>query len=119
MFTDTKSTNGLFFTLKQQQLSATAVRTQVSPLSGLNGQLYSPLNTLAQAGVVSQGTHLNKQGINPFAETGAYANGNRNLYGVVVTNEQEAEDNRLWQLMNGRLVGNNITEQAITESFNQ
>ena len=26
MFTDTKSTNGLFFTLKQQQLSATAVR---------------------------------------------------------------------------------------------
>jgi len=107
MFTDTKSTNGLFFTLKQQQLSATAVRTQVSPVFGLNGQLYSPLNTLAQAGVVSQGTHLNKQGINPFAETGAYANGNRNLYGVVVTNEQEAEDNRLWQLMNGRLVGNN------------
>ena len=107
MFTDTKSTNGLFFTLKQQQLSASAVRTQASPVFGLNGQLYSPLNTLAQAGVVSQGTHLNKQGINPFAETGAYANGNRNLYGVVVTNEQEAEDNRLWQLMNGRLVGNN------------
>ena len=107
MFTDTKSTNGLFFTLKQQQLSATAVRTQASPAFGLNGQPYSPLNTLAQAGVLSQGTHLNKQGINPFAETGAYANGNRRLYGVVVTNEQEPEDNRLWQLMNGRLVDNN------------
>lgn len=107
MFTDTKSTNGLFFTLKQQQLSATAVRTQASPAFGLNGQLYSPLNTLAQAGVVSLGTHLNKQGINPFAETGAYANGNERLYGVVVTNKQEPEDNRLYQLMNGKLVGNN------------
>jgi hypothetical protein len=106
MFTDIKSTNGLFFTLKQQQLSATAVRTQVSPVFGLNGQLYSPLNTLAQAGVVSQGTHLNKQGINPFAETGAYAN-NDNLYGVRINNTQPAEDNRLWQLMNGKLVGNN------------
>jgi len=107
MFTDTKSTNGLFFTLKQQQLSATAVRTQASPLFGLNGQLYSPLNTLAQAGVVSQGTHLNKQGTNPFAETGAYANGNESLYGVVVTKRQEPELNRLYQLMDGKLLVNN------------
>jgi hypothetical protein len=107
MFTDTKSTNGLFFTLKQQQLSATAVRTQASPAFGLNGQLYSPLNTLAQAGVVSQGTHLNKQGINPFAETGAYANGNESLYGVVVTKRQEPELNRLYQLMDGKLLVNN------------
>jgi hypothetical protein len=107
MFTDTKSTNGLFFTLKQQQLSATAVRTQASPAFGLNGQLYSPLNTLTQAGVVSLGTHLNKQGINPFAETGAYANGNESLYGIVVTKNQEATANRLYQLMNGRLLANN------------
>lgn len=107
MFTDTKSTNGLFFTLKQQQLSATSVRTQASPAFGLNGQLYSPLNTLAQAGVLSLGTHLNKQGINPFAETGAYANGNESLYGVVVTNEQDPKDNRLVQLTNGRLIRNN------------
>jgi hypothetical protein len=107
MFLDTKSTNGLFFTLKQQQLSATAVRTQASPRFGLNGQLYSPLNTLAQAGLVSQGTHLNKQGINPFAETGAYANGNDSLYGVVVTNQQDPKDNRLVQLSGGRLINNN------------
>jgi hypothetical protein len=120
MFTDTKSTNGLFFTLKQQQLSASAVRTQASPRFGLNGQLYSPLNTLAQAGVVSQGVHLNKQGINPFAETGAYANGNENLYGVAITNRQEPEDNRLWQLMNGRLVGNNAQgpDPAYVMSYN-
>jgi hypothetical protein len=107
MFTDTKSTNGLFFTLKQQQLSATAVRTQASPTFGLNGQLYSPLNTLAQAGVISQGAHLNKQGINPLAETGAYANGNESLYGIVVTKNQESEANRLVQLSKGRLVNSN------------
>ena len=103
MFTDTKSTNGLFFTLKQQQLSATAVRTQASPSFGLNGQLYNPLNTIAQAGLVSQGTHLNKQGVNPFAETGAYANGNERLYGVAVTKDQLAENNRLVQLVKGKL----------------
>lgn len=107
MFTDTKSTNGLFFTLKQQQLSAIAVRTQASPSFGLNGQLYNPLNTIAQAGLVSQGTHLNKQGVNPLAETGAYANGNENLYGIVVTKKQEATANRLYQLMNGKLLANN------------
>jgi hypothetical protein len=107
MFTDTKSTNGLFFTLKQEQLSATAVRTQASPRFGLNGQLYDPLNTLAQAGVISQGTHLNKQGANPFAETGAYANGNDSLYGIVVTKNQASIENRLVQLSEGRLVNNN------------
>ena len=107
MFLDTKSTNGLFFTLKQEQLSATAVRTQASPRFGLNGQPYDPLNTLAQAGLLSIGTHLNKQGLNPFAETGAYANGNERLYGVVVTKDQEPTANRLIQLSNGRLIGNN------------
>ena len=107
MFLDTKSTNGLFFTLKQEQLSATAVRTQASPRFGLNGQPYDPLNTLAQAGVLSQGAHLNKQGLNPFAETGAYANGNERLYGVVVTKDQEPTANRLIQLSNGRLIRNN------------
>jgi hypothetical protein len=115
MFTDTKSTNGLFFTLKQQQLSSTAVRTQASPRFGLNGQPYSPLNTLAQAGVLSQGTHLNKQGINPFAETGAYANGNERLYGVAVTKDQAPGANRLIQLVNGKLVNNNA--QGPDEAF--
>ena len=117
MFTDTKSTNGLFFTLKQQQLSATAVRTQASPAFGLNGQLYSPLNTLAQAGVVSLGTHLNKQGINPFAETGAYANGNERLYGVVVTKKQEFTANRLYQLMNGKLLANSKAQGPDSSAY--
>ena len=106
MFFDLKSPNGLLFIAKQQLLSATAPRTQTSPRFGLNDGLYSPLNTLAEAGIVSIGGHLRKQGINPFAGTGAYSN-NERLYGVRVNKDQLAEDNRLWQLMNGRLVGNN------------
>jgi hypothetical protein len=104
MFFDLKSPNGLFFIAKQNVLSNSAVRTQTSGI--LNEGIYTPLNTLAQAGVIAFGGHLNKQGINPFAETGAYAN-NDNLYGVRINNTQPTEDNRLYQLMNGRLVGNN------------
>jgi len=106
MFFDLKSPNGLLFIAKQQLLSATSPRTQTSPRFGLNDGVYSPLNTLAEAGIVSIGGHLKKQGINPFAGTGAYSN-NERLYGVRVNKDQLAEDNRLWQLMNGRLVGNN------------
>jgi hypothetical protein len=106
MFFDLKSPNGLLFIAKQQLLSATAPRTQTSPRFGLNDGLYSPLNTLAEAGIVSIGGHLKKQGINPFAGTGAYSNNDR-LYGVKVNKDQLAEDNRLWQLMNGRLIDNN------------
>lgn len=76
MFADTKSPNGLLFIAKQQLLSRTAVRTQTSGI--LNEGVYTPLSTLAQAGVVAFGGHLNKQG-NPFADTGAYAN-NNSLY---------------------------------------
>ena len=105
MFFDLKSPNGLLFIAKQQLLSATAPRTQTSPKFGLNDGVYSPLNTLAEAGVISIGGHLKKQGINPFAGTGAYST-NERLYGVKVTKNQPTEENRLWQLMNGKLVDN-------------
>jgi hypothetical protein len=84
MFIDTKSPNGLLFIAKQQLLSRTAVRTQTSGI--LNEGIYSPLNTLAQAGVIASGYHLNKQGLNPFTDTGAYAAGinNEHLYNVKV-----------------------------------
>jgi hypothetical protein len=98
MFVDTKSPNGILFTAKQQLLSRTAVRTQTSGL--LNEGVYTPLSTLAQAGVVAFGSHLNKQGINPFADTGAYAN-NESLYGVRVKPTQQPADNRLVQLTFG------------------
>ena len=98
MFIDTKSPNGLLFIAKQQLLSRTSVRTQTSGL--LNEGSYSPLNTLAEAGLVAFGGHLNKQGINPFADTGAYAN-NENLYGVKVKPTQPPEENRLAELLRG------------------
>jgi hypothetical protein len=99
MFIDTKSPNGLLFIAKQQLLSRTAVRTQTSGRT-LNEGIYSPLNTLAQAGVIAGGYHLNKQGLNPFAETGAYATGANNLYlyNAKVTPFQSSEDNRLVSL---------------------
>jgi hypothetical protein len=106
MFFDTKSPNGLLFIAKQQLLSRTAVRTQTSGI--LNEGVYSPLNTLAQAGVVAFGGHLNKQGINPFAQTGAYAN-NNSLYGTRVKSTQPNIENRLVKLYNavsGSTTGN-------------
>ena len=63
MFFDLKSPNGLFFIGKQLALSRSNVRTQAGGI--LNQGVYSPLNTLAQAGVVAFGGHLNKQGTDP------------------------------------------------------
>jgi len=97
MFVDTKSPNGLLFIAKQQLLSRTAVRTQTSGI--LNEGIYSPLNTLAEAGVIAFGGHLNKQGLNPFADTGAYSN-NENLYDVKVKSSQPLAENRLYNLYN-------------------
>jgi len=99
MFLDTKSPNGLLFIAKQQLLSRTAVRTQTSGV--LNEGGYNPLGTLAQAGIINIGGHLNKQG-NIFAETGAYST-NDNLYGVKITPDQPSDENRLVQLYNQKL----------------
>ncbi len=105
MFADIKSPNGLLFIAKQQLLSRTSVRTQTSGV--LNEGSYSPLNTLAEAGLVAFGGHLNKQGINPFADTGAYAN-NENLYGVKVKPSQPIAENRLAELLRGSYQGRSI-----------
>ena len=113
MFIDTKSPNGLLFIAKQQLLSRTAVRTQTSGI--LNEGIYSPLNTLAQAGVSAFGGHLNKQGINPFSQTGAYSN-NINLYGVRVKPTQATSENRLAELhraVSGSLSINNFNFSGI------
>ena len=102
MFGDLKSPNGLLFVAKQQLLSRTAVRTQTSDI--LNEGVYLPLNTLAQAGVIMDGYHLNKQG-NPFANTGAYATGANNeyLYNVKVNSTKLLTENRLYQLSQAAL----------------
>jgi len=108
MFADIKSPNGLLFVAKQQLLSRTSVRTQTSGV--LNEGSYSPLNTLAEAGLVAFGGHLNKQGINPFADTGAYAN-NENLYGVKVKPTQPIAENRLAELLRG-------SNQSLSVNYN-
>jgi hypothetical protein len=94
MFFDLKSPNGVLFISKQNVLSQTGARTQSSGI--VNEGTYTPLNTLAQAGVIVSGGHLNKQG-DPFLETGAYSN-NDVLYGVKVKPTQPIEDNRLARL---------------------
>jgi hypothetical protein len=73
LFLDTKSPNGLLFITKQQLLE----RQNVEIPGGFN-RIYNPLGTLAQAGVVSTGYHLNKQGFNPFAR--GYFNGGDSGY---------------------------------------
>jgi hypothetical protein len=95
MFGDLKSPNGLLFIAKQQILSRTAVRTQTSGV--LNAGGYNPLGTLAQAGIVNIGGHLNKQG-DILGETGAYATNNDALYGVKVNSTKPIGENRLFQL---------------------
>jgi len=65
-----KSPSGLLFTLKQNLLSRTAVKTEAAFGIGyagglLNEGIYTPLSTIAQAGVGFAGVHLNKQGIDP------------------------------------------------------
>jgi hypothetical protein len=59
-FTDIKSPNGLLFTAKQELLER-----QNPKIPGTN-RLYTPVSTIAQAGVISSGYHLDKQGLNPF-----------------------------------------------------
>jgi len=70
-FLDFKSPSGLFFSLKQNLLSRLSVRTEASA-NIFNDGLYSPTSTLAQAGVVGIGLHLNKQGLNPLRDRDSY-----------------------------------------------
>jgi len=123
MFGDLKSPNGILFTAKQNVLSNTAVRTQASGV--LNEGIYTPLSTLAQAGVVAFGGHLNKQGINPFSPTGAYANGpslsifarlDNALYSNIIKADNQAAlnspdgilRNRLYALTESKILNNRI-----------
>lgn len=94
-FFDLKNPSGILFTVKQNVLSRISPKTEasfglayggfsrevsvtgvtggaytgdVTPTSGngvINAGVYTPLSTLAQAGVGFTGTHLNKQGIDP------------------------------------------------------
>jgi hypothetical protein len=87
MFSDLRSPKGLFFIAKQAALSNTAPRTQAS--GKLNGDAYNPLNTLAQAGIVAFGGHLNKQGLGSVGPLAL------KTYSETVTYKQTPNENRL------------------------
>jgi hypothetical protein len=100
-FLDTKSPNGLLFTAKQLLLE----RQNVEIPGGLN-RIYNPLGTLAQAGVLSIGYHLNKQGLNPFAR-GYFNGGDSGYYKFTQTAEGiDGGENRLALLYKIKQIGN-------------
>ena len=90
-FLDTKSPNGLLFTAKQLLLE----RQNVEIPGGFN-RIYNPASTLAQAGVLSSGYHLNKQGFNPFQR--GYFNGGRDGYYQTTLRDNDLDINRLYGL---------------------
>ena len=77
-FLDIRNPSGLLFVAKQNLLSRTAVRTQASGI--LNEGIYTPLSTLAEAGGVAFGLHVNKQGLNPFSGLGSIGSSTPNKY---------------------------------------
>ena len=79
MFFDFKSPNGPLFIAKENLLSRTAVKTEAasSPAGiigygggAVNAGIYTPLSTIAQAGVGFAGMHLNLLGVNPASPLG-------------------------------------------------
>jgi len=111
MFFDLKSPNGVLFTAKQNLLSRTGVKTQASGF--INEGVYLPTSTILQAVGNAFGTHLLKQGINPFRNTSP-EDGIGSLFGLrdplglpvytqVVKNSQSVRSNRLVQLANRKL----------------
>jgi hypothetical protein len=114
-FTDTKNPSGLLFVAKQNLLSRLAVRTQTSGI--LNEGIYTPLSTLAQTSVVAFGGHLNKQGLNPFGETGAHAQGDHLYFNKVKPNPNDPklslESNRLVDLYKTKEIINTSNEPNI------
>jgi hypothetical protein len=98
-FLDTKTPNGLLFTAKQELLE----RQNVVVPGGFN-RIYNPLGTLAQAGVLSIGDHLNKQGLNPFARS-YFKGGNEGYYRFTLSTERQINSSRLSTLYDIKQLG--------------
>jgi hypothetical protein len=104
-FFDFRNPSGLLFTAKQNLLSRVSPKTEASKGIGyagglINAGVYTPLSTIAQAGVVAFGGHLNKQGIDP---TGLLPSLGINKYQDVIISNQltgriDLENNRLVKL---------------------
>jgi len=96
-FFSTKNPSGLIFAAKQNALSRIAPKTEATTglaygLGTINGGIYTPLSTIAQAGVGFLGTHLNKQGLDP---TGAIMFLDINKYGERAYRNNQSKNNIL------------------------
>jgi hypothetical protein len=108
-FSNTKSPEGLLFTVKQNLLSRVSPKTIASYGFAYGGEndpavvdsirsgifnegIYTPLSTIAQAGVGWLGTHLNKQGLDP---TGAFPDASLRTYQSAVSDliQKDSENN--------------------------
>jgi hypothetical protein len=87
------SVNGVLFIAKQELLE----RQNVKVVNGFT-RIYNPLGTIAQAGVLSIGYHLNKQGFNVFRR--GYFSGGKDGYFEVTKLNDKANINRLTGLFN-------------------
>ena len=105
-FLDSKSPNGLLFIAKQELLE----RQNVNVADGIN-RLYNPLGTVAQAGVLSIGYHLNKQGFNVFRE-GYYTGGDTGYFKFTTTANTLGED-RLSLLFKSKVSDTLTTLEAL------
>jgi hypothetical protein len=93
-FINIKNPSGLLFTAKQNLLSRVGTKTEASKGLGyaggaLNEGAYTPLSTLAEAGIVWAGGHINKQGLDP---TGLFPGASIRKYQEVITQNQLIED---------------------------
>ena len=126
----TKSPSGLLFIAKQNLLSRVSPKTEASkgPAyagGSLNAGVYTPLSTLAQAGVGFLGIHLNKQGIDPTGlipglginnyEDVAKANNQSNVNILSQTNGQFS--NRLLNVWYNKQLQIKTTQTLIQDPF--
>ena len=117
-----QSPSGLRFIAKQNVLSRSQVKSQASGL--LNDGIYLPTSTLAQLAVNPTGGHLNKQGINPFADTQTPNVATPNFleklsgfqgipaYSKIVNEVKDVSTNRLLELKKTKIAAPLVANQA-------
>jgi hypothetical protein len=100
-FTDTKSPNGLFFTIKQNLLA------RQNPKEFGTSRVYDPLNTLAQAALTPFGIHIKKDATDPITAAFDLIDPTK-TYGYQVRDFDKVGQNRLLLLTDGK-INNNVS----------
>ena len=102
-----KTTKGLAFIGKQEQLSRTGVKSQAAGL--FNDGIYLPTNTMAQLAANPFGGHLLKQGPNPTANTqfgsNLFGNGGDNFVDRLITGVSNFEGVPAYVLVRDKVEG--------------